>query len=571
MADKKKSPFVIPESLTDITDLAAAEAEALEAADAIASLDDPTDEQLNELDAIVEHVEAVRVEGQRRESEVQERRDRAQAARDRLAAPADSETPAEEETPDEGDETPEGDETADEGTETPEAVVVEVETPEAVAASAKRAPSLIRRQRQPENPRPAEQSSGVTITASAGIRDVEPGSKLNDLDAVVEAFMSRARSHPSAFAPDIYNRHSVATFSRNDFGGLDTGNKAYRDDHQALLDAAADETRLTDAKGQKGLAAAGGWCAPSETLYDIVSLESADGLYDMPEVGVKRGGIKNTTGPDFSDIYAGVGFAQTEAEAIAGTTKNCYEVDCPDFQETRLDAVGLCVKSGLLTASGYPELVRRVLAGAFVAHQHKMSIRALNSVATQLGTAVVVPDSGSVARSTLTTLELAAEGQRNLYRMPRNMTMEVVLPNWARVALRADLQDRLRSVEPVTDAQLDAHFAARKLRVQFVYGFGDTRIITVPGGGTLLTDFPDTMPALMYPAGTFVKGVADVISLDTVYDSTDLQVNVYTAAFFEEGMLVARRAPGGGRLTIPVNVSGRVGPADLPKFGVTDA
>jgi hypothetical protein len=75
----------------------------------------------------------------------------------------------------------------------------------------------------------------------------------------------------------------------------------------------------------------------------------------------------------------------------------------------------------------------------------------------------------------------------------------------------------------------------------------------------------------MYPAGTFVKGTADVISLDTVYDSTDLTSNVYTAAFVEEGVLLAQRCGNGTLVEIPVCVSGETGAADLSDcYGTSD-
>jgi hypothetical protein len=567
--------------LAGVTDLASAEQAVTDEATTLADVEDPTDEQLDRLDALVALADRIREEGATRTQASDERRERARKAKERLAGPTGEgeggDEPAEEPA---GEETPEGDETPAE--ETPAEEPAE-ETPaeESIAASGKRggrtpgrrAPSLIRGRsnggRTParRDPQPADRGrsdSSLVITAAAGVRNVEAGSELSDMDAMVEAFMVRAGSHPAGNLPDQYHRHPVANISRGDasFAGLiDTE----FDNDLALLDAAADEKRLVGKNGQGGsLAAAGGWCAPSETLYDFVALETNDGLYDMPEVGVKRGGLNLTMGPDFGAIYADSGFTQTEAQAIAGDTKNCYSVPCPDFDETRLDAIGLCIKNGFLTNTAYPELVRRVLSGALVAHEHKKSIKAVNAVASELGTAVTLADSGSTARNILTGLELAAEGQRNLYRMGVNTTMEVVLPHWTRAAIRDDLQSRLRQVDPVTDAQLDAHFAARMLRVQFIYGFGDAHVVAAEGSNTLVIAFPATFPALIYPAGTFIKGVADVINLDTVYDSTDLEVNVYTAAFIEEAMLVARRAPGGGRLTIPTNQSGRVGLATLP-------
>lgn len=44
------------------------------------------------------------------------------------------------------------------------------------------------------------------------------------------------------------------------------------------------------------LVASGGWCAPSEVSY---------GLLDLPEIGVRRGGIKPRPAPDTSWIDMG--------------------------------------------------------------------------------------------------------------------------------------------------------------------------------------------------------------------------------------------------------------------------
>jgi hypothetical protein len=81
--------------------------------------------------------------------------------------------------------------------------------------------------------------------------------------------------------------------------------------------------RATDQSTLPGgsLVAAGGWCAPSEILYDLLELESNDGIVSVPEIGIARGGIQWTTGPDYSDIFtgAGAGFFYSEAQDIAGS------------------------------------------------------------------------------------------------------------------------------------------------------------------------------------------------------------------------------------------------------------
>ena len=167
--------------------------------------------------------------------------------------------------------------------------------------------------------------------------------------------------------------------------GLYQGNPDYADDYQVLL-AAANERRLPGgslvasvaaresalANGQSLTAAGGGWCAPSTTQYGLCAAETLDGIVEVAEVGETRGGINYTEGPDFVDIYTGAGFSQTEAEAIAGETKDCVDISCPDFDEVRMDAVGICVRAPLLTRAAYPELIERWVNGTVVANAHEV-------------------------------------------------------------------------------------------------------------------------------------------------------------------------------------------------------
>ncbi|HEY5421317.1 MAG TPA: major capsid protein, partial [Marmoricola sp.] len=75
--------------------------------------------------------------------------------------------------------------------------------------------------------------------------------------------------------------------------------------------------------------------------------------------------------------------------------------------------------------------------------------------------------------------------------------------------------------------------------------------------------YPTTYSALIYPAGTFIKGTSDVISLNAVYDSASLATNVYTALFFEEGVLVAKMCNEAALVTLPICNAGRTGAANF--------
>ena len=110
----------------------------------------------------------------------------------------------------------------------------------------------------------------------------------------------------------------------------------------------------------------------------------------------------------------------------------------------------------------------------------------------------------------------------------------------------------------VSNARIMEHFADRNLAPQFVLNWQE---LTVDASGPKA--FPTSVKAMIYPAGTYVKGTADVINLSTVYDTADLQTNVFTAAFVEDGVLLAKMRPGGRRILFPVNPNGLMAAASL--------
>jgi hypothetical protein len=425
----------------------------------------------------------------------------------------------------------------------PEPVAASVDSP--VTRAARNAPAVII----------PKEKSVVTLTAAADVPGFSTGQPLEGLDAVVAATVSRMRAFPTGRPNgEVFNRYGTAVITKTGYEGLTQDNPDFRDD-EALIAAARSTSRLPGGS----LVAAGGWCAPSESIYDLCGGAEASDLLSLPEIQVTRGGIRYTKGPDFSDIFGNVGFHQTETQAIAGTPdKTCYEVECPQFTEERLDAYGICIKAPILTNAAYPELVRHVIEQSLVAHELKINAGILASIKTALGTSLKPADQGSTI-STLESLAWVAESIRTKYGLSDSATVEVIAPKWFRQVVREDLARRNGQITgSVSDAQVNAWFSDRNLAVQFVRGLADIDVSTA-----LAVKPPATVDLLMYPAGSFIKGTSAVINLDSVYDSTGLVKNVYTALFVEEGVLVADKCYGGAAVTIPICGSGRSGAADL--------
>jgi len=518
--------------------------------DAIAALDTPTEAQLDEAEAYADHLETIAAEQGGRVEKAAALSARREALRTRFA----SNDEAEED--DEEDDQP-ADATEEEEKElSEEAQRISSAPPEATQARSGVA-TLARKVARPA--KPARTKAPISITAAADVPDFSTGQKI-DMEAVGQALVNRMRGFgtPSGDGTsEDLRQHGVASF-KLEFPKeltIDRGS-----DDMEVLAHAAKETRLPGGS----LVAAGGWCAPSETIYDLCAGETTDGIISVPEVNVARGGIRYTRGPDFSDIYTAIGFCQTEAQAIAGTSKTCVEVPCPPFVEVRLDACGVCIKAPILTNAAYPELVQRYISGSMIAHQHKMNAKVLNAM-TSGSTAKTATGLGAVSTDTFEALTLYGNQTRQKYRLGLNSSLEVVVPFWVKDVIKLDIARRNAiAVEVVTDSVVASEFSAYNLSVQYAYDWQELPYADVVGPPAVDADkWPATFKALLYPAGGWIKGTNDIINLNAVYDAASLATNVYTALFFEQGILVAKQCYDSLAVEIPVCTAGRSGAANL--------
>ena len=583
MAEKK--PFSLPENLSELSadELAELRTTATDAINEINDLDaDLSAEQLDEIERVLSARDEIVAREAEVAAEAQALADRQAAVRERVVAA--TETPEEpvEEAPEE--ESP-AEDAPEEPTETEEVEVVEeIAQPEpvlaagtrkpTVAAAAKKAPAVIIKKEEPV-------SSPLTITAAANVPEFNAGQTLEDMGEVTQAFLQRVQSFGGsnskemkagtlALSPNA-TRYGVARI-RKEAGEHQVDREMSLEQQFAVIAGAAKESALSGGS----VIAAGGWCAPSETIYSLFGYETTEGLLDVPEVTARRGGISFTKGPDFATIFAdsNAGFIQTEAEAIAGTEKPCYALECPPFTEVRLDAIGYCATAPILTEAAYPELVRRVLDLLGVGHARRKNATTISRIAASAGTAIDFAEIGGALGSgtadALGALELQAIRIRQTLAMGLNETIEGFAPHWLRAAFRHELSRRLGLTDPfnVTDAHVDSWLAARNIRLQFVY---DYQMLT-PTSTANWTAWPTSAEVVLYPAGAYTRLVNDVISLDAVYDHDLLTQNTYTAAFAEEGLAIANTRGFGVKVSFDLRYNGSAGfPAIGAGEGVTFA
>lgn len=503
--------------------------------------EDATDEALESLAALADGIEALKAEVAVRDKAAL---DRANKVKELTTRVLPSEEPETEEEP----EQPETD-----------VVAEEVEQPVAVAAAATRRRAVninlsgLRAPKEPEVPVAADGPKTVGFAAQ-GASGFDTGTPLtmNDMALAVSRRLGGFNSSSYALAASkrqrVSERHPIAKFRRE----FADGAVAETEDAREAMTFAANEKNTP--KGS--LVASGGWCAPSETLYDLCDISEAANLISIPEIQINRGGIRFSMGPDFSEVFADTGFCYTEEQDIAGDydgngggTKPCTVVPCPDFEEYRLGYCGVCISAGMLQQRGYPEVIEDYIRKTLNAHAHRMSASVINTIVA--GSTLVTfpgPQAGAAA-PLLTAADLQATHYRAVNRMSDTATLEAVFPTWAKAVFRADLARRLGLAEfEVSDSRIAGWFSNRNISAQYVVDWQD--IATTPASG--FTAAPTGMDFLLFAAGTWVKGVTDSISLENIYDSVLLGTNDYTALFTEDPFLVAQRCAGSRLVRVPI-------------------
>ncbi|QGJ89439.1 major capsid hexamer protein [Microbacterium phage Smarties] len=416
-------------------------------------------------------------------------------------------------------------------------------------------------------------------------------------------------------------QHPLMTLRRNMPADLIVASAHSVEEASEVIKRAVDQSRLPG-----GALTAAGWCAPSEPMYDICTTASRDGLLSIPEVGVSRGGLLIPRTPSYADLYNEIGFHFTEADAIAGRyaaggaaaarqnttavtvgtqrswggatfevidegttgaaapavppiigqtvtdgdvvwrriaatanvegSKPCFEMPCPTWDDVRLEGDGLCLTADLITQRGYPEGLEWATENALIAHDHKISAGRIAKMVAGSTNRVMTTGTVGTTAPLLAAIEVRAEAIRYGGVLARNTLLEGVFPYWVRGAIRQDLSVRLGvDLLEVTDQRIDGWFRQRGIVPQYVY---DWQMIPMNS-----VTWPATVSFLMYEAGAWLGIVDDIITLNTVYDSTQLGENKYTALFTEEAWNVAARCGVSELVTVPVNSNGGTAAGEL--------
>lgn len=498
-----------------------------------------------------------------------------------------------------------------------ETEAVEAEERELVTASAKRpsASAVARRTATPSAP--ATDDQPLVITASADVPGYANGQRL-DRQGIATAFHARARGLGDSKGKG--SRFSVATIETPIPAEFRVKDGTVESVDEVITAAVDSQLKGRDAEA---LVASGGWCAPSETMYDLFSVESRDALFDLPMIGVSRGGIQF---PAYLGISAAAGALWTWTEGDdSGGTQAITDLD-----------VNTGVATATVTDHGYSTGQTVTISGTGVAlldGTYSITVTGddtftftttAGDTTDEVGFATLIKGCLTIPCPTFTEARLEAEGlcithgnlsdraypelttrfvdlvmTAHMHRMSNAMLAKVIataeavtvtsVPTDAAgdILNAIDLQvadyrsEHLMGANVVLDMAAPQWFieairsslamragvAAWNISNAEVVSYFTTRNVRpqfLAGYEPLFdttpaTGWPATSKFLLMPAGGYVAADGGSIDLGVVRDSTLNQTNDFTAAWSEQFYTVIQRGPDAREVTVTTDVTGQTG------------
>jgi hypothetical protein len=534
---KQPAPIIVPPELTGVKpeELTRLEQGILARLDELGAAEDPTEEEVDEINKLVDDVDRIRAEQTERDEQKADRR----ARRDEALTRARGDLPAEDDEVDEVEGEDDGLED-DDGLGEVEPVEGEGEQ-QPIAASARRrnAGALNTRRPARARPKPSRSSNwhgGTTVFAGAQVPDMVAGAEFSNVMQIATAISKR--------------RNAMGHFAgTREYQTIATGKKIIRDqDFVPVLGQDAVEnfgvvrelqTRLAKASREKAgtravvasagvsdledytpaLVASGACCTPLSPMYDFfriavpqTPIEDATATVQAP-----RGGIRFIVPPDYQRLLAAVGVQNCAQNADPNNPeiKPCLHVDCPQIDEQTVDAISTCITFGNLQYKSFPEQVAAFLEDLAVAFATTKEIGYLNTI-DAASTAVTSDTAYGAFRALLFDLVLSATGYRKRHGMPRNSVLQVLLPDWSIDLLKADLiNDGYEGLQwiNVPDSDVIAALQSRNLDPVF-YNDSAMRATSVTSAGTTSAALSTSGPITAIPVNALGATVpAGIVTL----------------------------------------------------------
>jgi hypothetical protein len=265
----------------------------------------------------------------------------------------------------------------------------------------------------------------------------------------------------------------------------------------------------------QSLVAAGGLCAPLETLYDVDVIGSAARPIKAALTGfqVERGGITYRPNTSAATAVHGAGqWTMEDDQANDGREKACYEVECPGLESEFVWAAYLCLQFSNITTRFDPETTASNIQQGAIAHARLADNLLLSKMAAEsklLTSSRVI----GATRDLLVNVDKVSAYYRNRHRIDENLPLMWVAPAWVKQLMRADLArqmaagDWAEALAPA-DSMINGWFSARGVtpvwHMDGIAGSDEVQTVTITGaptGGTFtLTYAGQTTAPIAYNA-----------------------------------------------------------------------
>lgn len=309
------------------------------------------------------------------------------------------------------------------------------------------------------------------------------------------------------------------------------------------------------------------WCSIPDDVPGCPDFASTDGLVPFPTINVPAGRVRRPGSHAYIDVKSLVTQQiQTCAQITANTPKTCVEIPCVEPEEFELDVAILCVTAGIVNASANPEQIRQFLRLARIAYAHRIN-ESLITRATTVGTTpgldsieITGVNDNSLHTNVLEAVAFATEELSGRGDYSTNQVFDVLLPRWVRKASLLDLARRNGNNIPLAQETVTSNYRAFNSNIAWV---DDWQQLAFTVNGTpppaQSGAWPTSIQALVYVPGNFAHLSNNVIDINTVYDSTLLATNRFTAQFVEQGVSLLVGCEPAWLVTIPTCPSGNTG------------
>lgn len=337
------------------------------------------------------------------------------------------------------------------------------------------------------------------------------------------------------------------------------------------------------------LTAAGGLYGPITDYDDIFEFEAntkrpvKDAL---PGFRADQGGIRYYSPTVLMDLEGAASIWTIEDDVAALDPANNIEkpslrVNAGSPVEVVVDAIPLSLTFGNIGNQFYSELAERHIRLGMQLHARVAEQHLITRMAT-MSTWAKTDSKLGFARDLFVAVETAAAGYRNRNRLTEDASLRVIMPAWAKNAIRADLAMQIPgdSTFSIGDAEIVQWFSDRNIQVTFAFdtestqyfaaqsdtkGEGElvsrdskTRIESINEGAKVasaLSGFPENLTWYIFLDGTFLFLDGGSLDLGVVRDSTLNKTNDYQM-FLETFEGLAKVGPESVRVSTPVKITG---------------